>query len=198
MSACSKTESQLTLFAEGSPARTSALQAKVRALPASALASGASSPALLARFDPATSLWKTSQLCLVEGLETFSETWPRSGMTRSGTAYRLPPLAPLTAETGFGSWPTPRANDAEKRGNFGPTNPRNGLPAAVRLWATPLARDCKGPGMSRAQRLQGRLPDNLSSQVRESDGSGALNPTWVEWLMGYPIGHTDCEDSETP
>jgi len=26
---------------------------------------------------------------------------------------------------------------------------------------------------------------------------GRLNPQWVEWLMGFPIGWTDCEDSET-
>jgi DNA (cytosine-5)-methyltransferase 1 len=25
-----------------------------------------------------------------------------------------------------------------------------------------------------------------------------LNPTWVEWLMGFPIGHTDLALSETP
>ena len=28
-------------------------------------------------------------------------------------------------------------------------------------------------------------------------GGGQLNPTWVEWLMGFPLGWTDCEDSET-
>ena len=26
---------------------------------------------------------------------------------------------------------------------------------------------------------------------------GQLNPTWVEWLMGFPIGWTDLEPSET-
>jgi hypothetical protein len=25
-------------------------------------------------------------------------------------------------------------------------------------------------------------------------GGGTLNPTWVEWLMGYPLGHTDLKD----
>ena len=27
---------------------------------------------------------------------------------------------------------------------------------------------------------------------------GQLNPTWVEWLMGFPLGWTDCDVSETP
>ncbi len=28
--------------------------------------------------------------------------------------------------------------------------------------------------------------------------TGQLNPTWVEWLMGFPPGWTDLEASETP
>jgi hypothetical protein len=27
--------------------------------------------------------------------------------------------------------------------------------------------------------------------------NGRLNPQWVEWLMGWPIGHTDLKPSET-
>ena len=45
-------------------------------------------------------------------------------------------------------WPTPRANDAEKRGNFDPTNPRNGLPGAVKIWPTPRAQSSRGSGPS--------------------------------------------------
>lgn len=37
-------------------------------------------------------------------------------------------------------WPTPRANDPEKRGNIA-NDPRNGLPAATRHWPTPQASD---------------------------------------------------------
>ena len=25
-----------------------------------------------------------------------------------------------------------------------------------------------------------------------------INLTWLEWLMGFPLGHTDLEPSETP
>jgi len=37
-------------------------------------------------------------------------------------------------------------------------------------------------------------------QVAEDEGVkvGALNPTWVEWLMGFPLGWTDLKPSETP
>lgn len=99
---------QLMLFAEVSPAKIYRSQEKVRALMASAAAYGAKSPVLLANYDRATSSWKTSQRCLVEGWAEFSETWPRSGMTRNGIAYQLPTLAHLTDETGCGLLPTPR------------------------------------------------------------------------------------------
>ena len=33
--------------------------------------------------------------------------------------------------------------------------------------------------------------------VKEKKGGGTLNPTWVEWLMGYPTGWTDLSPSET-
>ena len=29
-------------------------------------------------------------------------------------------------------------------------------------------------------------------------GGGGLNPTWVEWLMGFPLGWTVLNPSETP
>ncbi len=72
------------------------------------------------------------------------------------------------------------------------------------LWPTPTVpnggRSPKG-GMS----LTGMTPDgkkrqvDLAHSVRMRDGiSGQLNPQWVEWLMGFPLGWTDLEDSETP
>jgi len=37
---------------------------------------------------------------------------------------------------------------------------------------------------------------SISEIPRES--SAGLNPEFVEWLMGYPIGHTDLKPLETP
>ena len=66
-----------------------------------------------ASYDPDTCSWRTYQASLTGQLETYSETWPRAGTTRSGTAYRLPPLVPHISETEFGLLPTPTASDAD-------------------------------------------------------------------------------------
>ena len=49
----------------------------------------------------------------------------------------------------------------------------------------------------------GRNPitNSLTDAVEAASGyatppgqlSGSLSPDWVEWLMGFPIGWTDCE-----
>lgn len=100
-------------------------------------------------------------------------------------------------------WPTPRANDAEKRGNFDVTNPRNGLPAAAKScsvhWRTPNASDSnKWSKQPMEDRLAKGQQIRLNTQV-SPDGSqaGQLNPNWVEWLMGWPIGWTDLKPLAT-
>lgn len=60
-------------------------------------------------------------------------------------------------------WPTPRANDAEKRGNFDVNNPRNGLPAAAKMYPTPSASMMTGADMVQAQ-YAGSDPDRPNYQ----------------------------------
>ncbi|MEO5672493.1 MAG: hypothetical protein ABIR26_17540 [Ramlibacter sp.] len=100
-------------------------------------------------------------------------------------------------------WPTPKANDAEKRGNFDATNPRNGLPAAVRHWPTATATATAYKGWS-PNHNRATTDDRLDYSVeRESFNPGQptppmrLNPNWVEWLMGWPIGHTELKPLAT-
>lgn len=56
----------------------------------------------------------------------------------------------------------------------------NGLATVVKMFPTPLASERKhGKGK------QHGLSDEL--------GTGKLNPTWVEWLMGFPTDWTDLD-----
>lgn len=80
---------------------------------------GRSSGECLARWDPDTSSWRTAQGSLLTGWEEFSESLPKSGMTRNGRLYRQPPLVPDTGEIAHSWWPTPLAND-HKHGTEAP------------------------------------------------------------------------------
>jgi hypothetical protein len=56
-------------------------------------------------------------------------------------------------------------------------------------WPTPTVSDgMGGPGSSGRQG-----GENLRTRV-----GGQLNPEWIEWLMGFPPGHTVLEPSEMP
>ena len=110
-------ELELTPSAEGFRARTYPRPVEDLGWTASDLACGESLPVSFANYDPATCSWRTAQSCLMDGLEKFSGRWSRSGLISNGTAYRLPPLAPLTDVTAFGLLPTPLASDNRDRGN---------------------------------------------------------------------------------
>ena len=173
-----------------SPAKTSALQGGGQGSTKTPAADyGRSTPVLLAKYDHNTSSWKTSQLCLEGGLTAFSETWPRSGMMRNGTAYQLPPLVRLTDATEFGLWRTPQAGDA-KACHTGTQN-QVMLAHQVKMLPTPAARDWKDNGTSPAEL-------NRNSVTLATIAGGSLNPMWVEWLMGFPADHTALSASETP
>ena len=62
-------------------------------------------------------------------------------------------------------------------------------------WPTPTVNDSKNNGSpSQYRRTSNGKPRDL--QLNAVVG-GALNPTWVEWLMGWPLGWTDCGASAT-
>jgi len=93
-------------------------------------------------------------------------------------------------------WPTPRAIDGPK-GSRNPTpaafrnvEKRGGnLSEAVQVWPTPAAQDYRHPNaLPYSERGGGTKGEQLPNAV-----GGALNPTWVEWLMGLPLGWTDLE-----
>jgi hypothetical protein len=63
-------------------------------------------------YDPEASCWRTSQATFLSDSDLFSETWPRSGMTRAGFAYELPtPALPTVGPESSSLLPTPAVND---------------------------------------------------------------------------------------
>lgn len=254
-----------------SPVRTSQPQAKVQASPAPAPVSGLKCTESFAKYNPDTHSWKTPQCSLLEGLDEYSETWPKQGIMLHGVCWELPTAVPPTAATESGflrripdgetffhtpnctgldggsnsrkalrkrlesrhliptptvcnapnsgantkgpksllevartgwnpreTWPTPQASDYKRindslqicihRAN---TGHQIGLPETVkmRMLPTPTCQDAKNNG---AQSQQAR-----NSKPLNAVAGGALNPVWVEWLMGWPLGWTDLKHSET-
>jgi len=68
-----------------------------------------------------------------------------------------------------------------------------------RLRAVETARVGTGGGRMRNGKISRDTLD-VAVQHEENQGkqSGQLNPEWVAWLMGYPIGWLNLKDSEMP
>ena len=65
------------------------------------------------------------------------------------------------------------------------------LADTVQMFPTPTARDYKDRGQN-TNYEKAKKKGKLAGAV-----GGTLNPTWVEWLMGYPIGYLDSVPWET-
>lgn len=90
-------------------------------------------------------------------------------------------------------WPTPTRSDGTGGpGNQGRSEGPNLRTAVSRSWPTPCASASKGSSPASLVRKTGksRSNDRIDHAVMASDG-GQLNPAWVEWLMGWPIGWTE-------
>ena len=141
--------------------------------------------------------------------ETSLQTWKALVTQRRGEYSARLKSARLTRESGFTYWVTPTATDGNpalggelyqtKNGtvrakNKDGTTSQRGLSEQV-MWPTPSARDHKG-GYKGGRIRNGKVSkDTLDVAVQHTDNqsqsAGQLNPTWVEWLMGLPLGWTD-------
>lgn len=126
----------------------------------------------------------------------------------SVSGYWQTPVADDAVQRELGKWnsrgepklsaqvmlPTPRATDWDKNtrtpeGAMREAQRKGGGPqdlgAAVALFPIPTV--CGNHNRKGASATSG---DGLATVVNK-DSLGQLNPTWVEWLMGWPIGWTD-------
>lgn len=128
-----------------------------------------------------------------KGLTQEVQKWP-TPVSQEGGEGNDPKARGKKLHIEVQRWPTPQNRDY--KGAYKDGRRRKGhqynLNDAVRKWPTPTARDRKD-GSSDCGRK-----DLLGQAVKPSKNSGSLNPMWVEWLMGYPIGWTDLEPLETP
>jgi hypothetical protein len=183
--------------AAGSLARTSVTPESGKESAASGPGSGRSSLGSFAYFDPATSSWKTYLRSLFEGSIKSSVIWPNSGTMRNGTAFPQRPLVPHIVAGECLSWPTPTVNDS-RGGRNETSNRKEGskhhagetlVDRITKMYPTPRAdgRDNAGGSNSRA-----------TAKANGTYFGRTLNPQFVEWLMGFPLGWTDLDVSEMP
>lgn len=160
--------------AEASHVKTLASPERAQGLTGSEADSGLSFLESFASYDHDTSSWRTSQRSLFEEWIPYSEGWPESGMTRSGTAYRLENSEPTISDGAFSSLPTQTAREG-------------------RDWSRVevLASLDRGDGV--AKRI-------CNLRIGELDPCLIVgeHPSYAEERMGFPIGYTDLNESETP
>lgn len=167
------TWNQLTLLRAEPPARTCPSRGNGLGLRENEVPSGESSPESLASLGP-DGLWRRMssdcyQQTLDGSLETFSGTWPRSGMMLRGTCYVLPTLGHPIEERESYLLPTPTANESKGCGR-------------LRYHGSPNFRGAK---MSEGLRIC-------------ADDPIYPNPLFIEKAMGFPLGWTDLETPSSP
>lgn len=134
--------------------------------------------------------------------ETDSGLWPTpnactaanaTNLKKSGDGRTKPnKLGWAVAER---MWPTPTVCGNYNRKGASATS-GDGLATAVRMWPTPQASDNRNRGTTQTPAIARRI--DAGKQVMLSMCmNGPLNPTWVEWLMGWPLGWTDLKPLET-
>ena len=127
----------------------------------------------------------------------YSWPTPRAGETSDQASQRSHWLSLSAAVSRPKMWPTPNVPNggrtlwhAEQEGNSWYHDGKKvqlGLEQAVRIWATPSARDWRSGKASQETLEHNSRP--LNEQVTAQDTGGALNPDWVEsYLMAWPLG----------
>lgn len=160
-------EALLKSFREASRAKTSAPLGGAQASKERAPGFGSRWAESSVRFDRSSCGWRTHRCLWDEGLRWSSVTLPQWGLMLDGVVYQLRTLGHPTSGIAPG-W-------------SGETLP------------TPSVAMAKGSSENALTRVNGksRLRNRLDYWVERDGKAGRLNPNFVEWVMGWPIGWTD-------
>ena len=147
----------------------------------------------------------------------YSRTWKVKTTPQGRLVFQLLASVPNTKEKESGLWRTPDAYSGGSNLNKirealaeGHLKRKSGHTIQIRLadqvreprlWPTPAAHEAR-LGYQRRDTGKKGTQKSLTTIVIDTEGgrektTGQLNPTWVEWLMGYPTGWTDLSVSET-
>lgn len=160
----------LTSWLAGFRAKTFPLQGRAQELTAPGRACGDTWRGSLAKFDPASSSWRTAQPSLFGDLEESSVTWPRLGMTADGLCLELPMLELRTSANDSGSL----------------------LPTPLKSWGR------RGPGLSNnLNNLRMSLGSTQQSLEIVKAVGWRWPASFVEWMMGWPFQWTALRPSAT-
>jgi DNA (cytosine-5)-methyltransferase 1 len=145
------------------------------------------------KYDPNLSLWKTHQCSLLGDLDEFLETWPQWGLMRDGECWEQRTLAQTIRGTESGLSPNNETffHTPCTTGLDGGSNSRKALKKRLQNWPTPLSTEYRANRVKRENHHNG-----LTQAVLATQDGGQLNPTWVEWLMGWPLEWTDLKQLE--
>jgi hypothetical protein len=136
------------------------------------------------------------------GLEHAAKYWPTPTVCGNNNRNGASANSGDGLATAVKLWSTPTSTLGTKGGLVTPRKSREGgtLIEAIsnrQTWPTPTASLTDIDTMQR-QRLSGQKRQVMKDcgQPYQTQTSGSLNPTWVEWLMGWPLGWTDLKPLE--
>ena len=194
--------------AEDFPAKTLVQREKAQESPGNEADCGKKWRGLLVKFNQDLFSSKTVLCSEQEDSARFLKILPKWGMMLDGELSLLQtPVRPIK-ENVCGFWPTPTASEARNipaTANYGQIGLNNhprirGLPTREKMQkskrrATPTAHISKECGYP--AEFTRRTP-SLTSQAHGGKPiqQMPLNPVWVEWLMGWPLGWTDLKPLE--
>jgi len=108
----------------------------------------------------------------------------------------------ISLQTAAAMWPTPCATDHKGAGKNGQLHDRLDYAAErgatkSKTYPTPKTNGfCGGSGAAAKIRQNADLSTEEKRSMLAGNG-GQLNPDWVEWLMGWPLGWTDSKPLAT-
>lgn len=120
-------------------------------------------------------------------------------LTEEEATRMLNGKSPFSAQGAVREYPTPTVSGNYNRKGASSTS-GDGLATVVKenySWPTPNASDHRDRGNMSNPAIQRRIKlgkqVGLTMAVKDKPGKGTLNPDWVEWLMGWPIGWTSLD-----